>query len=122
MTFPLLCLFLRSTKRDAQDYIVMLLRKAMFRCGQALTAWHGVAISRCSRNQHVPLSTFTPWHTATPTPAAPFSAPASRELHARLLAARGFLYLITQELRNGGGAAMDDQPGPSQVLVLGGAG
>lgn len=39
----------------------------------------------------------------------------SRELHARLLAARGFLYLITQELHSGGSAAALDEPGPSQA-------
>ncbi|EFN56539.1 hypothetical protein CHLNCDRAFT_144181 [Chlorella variabilis] len=60
-------------RRDAHDYVAMLLRKAMF----------------------------------------------SRELHARLLAARGFLYMITQELQGGGGGGGGgfgaSEPGPSQV-------
>ncbi|KAL4443971.1 hypothetical protein ABPG75_011708 [Micractinium tetrahymenae] len=62
------------SRRDTQDYVVMLLRKAMF----------------------------------------------SRELHARLLAARGFLYMITQELQAGsaGGPALDgSEPGPSQLSM-----
>jgi hypothetical protein len=47
-------------------------------------------------------------------------------VHARLLAARGFLYLITQELESssgsgsgGGGGGFDaNEAGPSQVLGL----
>ena len=48
------------------------------------------------------------------------AVPCSRELHARLLAARGFLYMITQELQaadggGGGGGFEASEPGPSQV-------
>ena len=64
-------------------------------------------------------------------PARPLHAPTlaafccSREVHARLLSARGFLYLITQELESssssgsGGSGGFDaNEAGPSQVLGL----
>ena len=56
-----------------------------------------------------------------PAPCLPACLPAcSRELHARLLAARGFLYMVTQEMRNGsgsGGTDTFDHPGPSQATM-----
>jgi hypothetical protein len=58
----------------------------------------------------------------TATCAPPPPPPPSRELHSRLLAARGFLHMVTQELMHGGGAGgagLDtSQPGPSQVRWL----
>ena len=83
------CLLARRSRRDAQDYVVMLLRKAMFRC-----VWQWAELDRDSLAQQVERGdTRSPpaaMHTRR-APARPLHAPTlaafccSREVHARLL-------------------------------------